>query len=189
MAAAFREGQLRLRPRGVAVLEVAIGGQSLRVADPDWTDALDATFAAQPPGQRWNPPGVECLYLNGDHATARANVERLYAGLPYGPEDLEPATAPVLIEVTIPNGVAADAYTPAGLTSFGLPVTYPVDGDRAPIGHSVCQPLGQSALDAGLDGVDARSAVEGGDRELAWFPKGRTPAADPPVPFDDWWYE
>lgn len=45
------------------MLDVAIGGSCLRVADPDWTDPLDATFAARPPGQRWNPPGLECLYL------------------------------------------------------------------------------------------------------------------------------
>lgn len=28
----------------------------------------------------------------------------------------------------------------------------------------------------------------GGDGELAWFPKGRGLAADPAVPFDEWWY-
>jgi hypothetical protein len=170
------------------VLEVAIGGSCLRVADPDWVDPLDATFAAQPPGQRWNPPGMECLYFNRDHLTARANVERKLVGLPYGPEDLDPATAPVLIEVAIPDGVAADAYTPAGLTDLGLPVSYPLDASGVPIAHAVCQPLGQGALDAGLDGIDARAAASGGDRELAWFPKGRTLSADPAVPFDEWWY-
>ncbi len=170
------------------MLEVAIGGRCLRVADPDWTDPLDATFAAQPPGQRWNPPGLECLYLNRDHVTARANVARLYEDKPYGPEDLDPATAPTLIEVTIPDGVAADAYTSAGLTDLGLPVSYPLDGSGVIITHAVCQPLGQGALDAGLDGVEARSAATGGDRELAWFPKGRALVADPAVPFDAWWY-
>ncbi|MBA2577671.1 MAG: hypothetical protein H0V05_13675 [Euzebyaceae bacterium] len=115
-------------------------------------------------------------------------MARLFASLPYGPEDLDPATAPLLIEVAIPDGVAADAYTPAGLTALGLPASYPLDGGGALIAHAVCQPLGQGALDAGLDGVDARSAAPGGDRELAWFPKGRTLAADPAVPFDEWWY-
>ena len=170
------------------MLEVAIDGSHLRVADPDWTDPLDATFAAQPPGQRWNPPGVECLYLNRDHLTARANVERLYAGLPYGPEDLDPATAPVLIEVTVPAGVAADAYTPAGIADLGLPASYPLDDSGATIAHTVCQPLGQGAFDTGLDGVDARSAAAGGDRELAWLPKGRALGSEPAVPFDEWWY-
>lgn len=140
------------------MLEVAIGASCLRIADPDWLEPLDATFAAQPPGQRWNPPGVECLYLNRDQVTARANVERRLVGLPYGPEDLDPATAPVLIEVTIPDGLAADAYTPAGLTDLGLPASYPLDAAGATVVHAVCQPLGQGALDAGVDGVDARSA-------------------------------
>lgn len=170
------------------MLDVAIGGTCLRVADPDWTEPFDATFAAQPPGQRWNPPGLECLYLNRDHGTARANVARLFAALPYGPEDLDPATAPVLIEVTIPDGVAADAYTPAGLAALGLPALFPFDDQGAVIVHAACQPHGQAAFDAGLDGVDARSAAPGGDRELAWFPKSRTLVADSAVPFDDWWY-
>lgn len=170
------------------MLEVVIGGSCLRVADPDWSDPLDATLAAQPPGQRWNPPGLDCLYLNRDHVTARANVARLFASLPYGPEDLDPTTAPVLIQVTIPAGLAADAYTEEGLGAFGLPSSYPLDDDGAPIAHAVCQPHGQGAFDAGLDGVDARSAAAGGDRELAWFPKSRTLAADPAVPFDEWWY-
>lgn len=170
------------------MLDVAIGGTCLRVADPDWTDPLDATFAAQPPGQRWNPPGLDCLYLNCDHATARANVARLFVGLPYGPEDLDPATAPVLIEVTVPDGVAVDAYTPAGLAALNLPASFPLDSKGALISHARCQPHGQAAFDAGLDGVDARSAAPGGDRELAWFPKGRTLALDSAVPFDEWWY-
>jgi RES domain len=170
------------------VLAVPISGEFLRVADADWVDPLDATFAAQPPGQRWNPPGVQCLCFNRDHATARANVARLYEGKPYGPEDLDPATAPVLIEVAIPDGVAADAYSPAGLADLGLPVSYPLDAAGLTIAHAVCQPLGQGALDAGLDGVDAKSAAVGGDRELAWFPKGRTLTSEPAVPFDEWWY-
>lgn len=170
------------------MLEVAIGGTHLRVADPDWVDPLDATFAALPPGQRWNPPGLDCLYLNRDHVTARANVARKFVGLPYGPEDLDPATAPVLLDVVVPDGAAADAYTPEGLAALGLPASYPLDDSGAKVPHVTCQPLGEAAFDGGLDGVDARSAAPGGDRELAWFPRGRTLVADPPVPFDEWWY-
>ena len=99
--------QLVAGPNGVG--RSTFHGSCLRVADPDWVDPLDATFAAQPPGQRWNPPGVECLHLSSDRLTARANVDRKLVGLPYGPEDLDPATAPVLIEVTIPDGIAAGA--------------------------------------------------------------------------------
>lgn len=170
------------------MLEVAIAGTHLRVADPDWPDPLDPAFAAQGDGQRWNPPGLPCLYLNRDDATARANVRRKFLGLPYGPEDLDPATAPVLVEVDVPAGNAADAYTDEGLAALGLPVTFPRDANGRVIPHAMCQPHGQDAFDRGLDGVDARSAASGGDRELAWIPRGRVPESRPAVPFDEWWY-
>lgn len=166
---------------------VPIGGVNLRVADPDWLDPLDPTFAAQPPGQRWNPAGLACLYLNSDVITARANVERLYAGLPYGPEDLDPAEAPVLIEVTIPYGTAADALGNAGLLDMGLPASYPRDGAGDVVPHATCQPIGRAAFDAGLDGVAARSAAPGGERELAWFPRGIGPTVVATRRFEDWW--
>lgn len=170
------------------MLDVAISGSHLRVADPDWPDPLNATYAAQGGGRRWNPPGLPCLYLNCDPATARANVQRMFVGLPYGPEDLDPATAPVLVEVDVPAGRAANAYSDEGLAALGLPMTYPLDLDGSVIPHATCKPHGRDAFDRGLDGVDARSAASGGDRELAWFPRDRTPAAGPPVPFDEWWY-
>lgn len=52
---------------------IAVGGTYYRVADPGWGDPLDAGHAAVS-GQRWNPPGVACLYLNEDMATARSNI-------------------------------------------------------------------------------------------------------------------
>jgi len=60
---------------------------------------LDPVSAAHE-GGRWNPPGsFGVLYLNLGEDVARANVARLFAGLPYGPEDLDPDTAPMLVEV------------------------------------------------------------------------------------------
>ena len=50
-----------------------------------------------------------------DEVAARANVLRLFAGLPHGPEDLEPATAPLLVNIAVPVGRAADASTNDGL--------------------------------------------------------------------------
>ena len=82
------------------MLTVAITGNYCRVAEPDWDDPLDPSYAASR-GQRWNPPGMQCLYLNRDEDAARANVARRFAGLAYGPADLDPATAPVLVEVII----------------------------------------------------------------------------------------
>lgn len=168
------------------MLTVAIEGVYCRVADPEWDDSLDPSYAASQ-GQRWNPPGTECLYLNRDEQTARANVARRFVGLAYGPEDLDPATAPVLVEVTLPAGQAADAYSDGGLASLGLPDTYPHNADGRPMPHSTCQPIGTAVLDAGLDGVDYRSAAADGDRELAWFPRGRAAQQRSRRTFNDWW--
>lgn len=158
-----------------------------RVADPDWADSLDPSFAAAGIGQRWNPPGLPCLYLDRDETTARANVQHLYVGLPYGPEDLDPATAPVLIDVSLPTGVAADAFTDEGLADLGLPTTYPMNVRGGVISHATCQPVGQGVFAAGLDGVDCRSAAVGGNRELAWFPRDSVAETAARRAFDQWW--
>lgn len=164
-----------------------IGGRYFRVADPEWSDPIDPQFAAQPPGQRWNPPGLHCLYLNHDVATARANVRRLFDGLPFSPESLDPATAPQLVEVDIPEGQAADAHSEEGLAVLGLPATYPHDANNNLVTHEACQPIGQAAFDANLDGVDYRSAAPGGTRELAWFPRSTHPTQTSLRHFDQWW--
>ncbi len=166
---------------------IPIAGTYYRVADPDWGNPLDPSFAAADPGRRWNPPGIPCLYLNRDEATARANVRRLFLGLPYGPEDLDPATAPLLLDVELPAGTAADAATDEGLAELGLPTTFPVDGDGDLIPHTSCQPVGRQVLDGGLDGIDCRSAAPGGNRELAWFPRASIATELARRPFDAWW--
>jgi hypothetical protein len=111
----------------------------------------------------------------------------MFDGLPYGPEDLDPVTAPVLVDVAVPDGEAADAFTDDGLISLELPTSFPLDAQGDPIPHQACQPLGQAAFDAGLDGVDCRSAADGGVRELAWFPRGRTAQEVSRRAFDRWW--
>lgn len=171
----------------MAVETSSIGGRYLRVADPEWTDPIDATYAAGGAGRRWNPPGLPCLYLNADEATARANVDRLFAGLPYGPEDLDPDEAPLLIAVDVPAGAALDAYSDAGLSAAGLPLTFPLDAAGNFIPDATCQPIGAEAFADGLDGVDARSAAPGGGQELAWFPRGRSLLAASTQRFDDWY--
>ena len=166
---------------------VALAQVLYRVADPDWNDPLDPSFAAAFPGQRWNPPGLPCLCLNGDEPTARANVMRLFDGLPYGPEDLDTATAPILLDVRIPPGDAADAFTDDGLKQLGLPTSYPQDDAGDVIEHATCQPIGRAVFDAGHHGVDARSAAPGGTRELAWFPGGDVATEVQQRAFDEWW--
>ena len=151
-----------------------------RVADPSWSDPLDPSFARRR-GGRWNPPGMfPVLYLNEDPATARLNLRAFIAGWPYEPEDLRDDTGPVLIGCLLPRRqIVCDAHSAAGLRAAGLPVTYPLDEDGAPVPHTRCQPVGLCAKSERLRGVRCRSAqsLDGAGRELAWFPAtGRSTA-------------
>ena len=50
-------------------------------------------------GGRWNPPNsFGALYLDASIDVARATVDRLYVGMPYGTEDLEDGAAPLLLD-------------------------------------------------------------------------------------------
>ena len=151
-----------------------------RIADPSWNDPLDPDFARRR-GGRWNPPGgFPVLYLNEDLATARLNLRVFIAGWPYEPEDLRDDTGPMLIGSTLPRRqIVCDAHSPAGLRAAGLPATYPLDEDGAPVPHARCQSIGARAKAERLRGVRARSAQsqDGAGRELAWFPAtGRSTA-------------
>ena len=172
---------------------LADGHRWLRLADPAWADPLDPSYAAEA-GGRWNPPGSHpTLYLNEDVVTARINLQLFLAGKPYGPEDLLPEAAPVLIGVRLPRRQqAADVHTPAGVAAVGLPRGYPTDADGRLVGHDRCQPIGVQAKAAGLRGVHCRSARApyGAGRELAWFPATARSRAHPDgaVPFEDWFW-
>lgn len=169
------------------------GRRWVRVADPAWPDPLDATFAAER-GGRWNPPGsFPVLYLNEDLPTARANLAAFVAGWPYELEDLRAERAPSLAVARLPRSqVVADAHSPAGLRSLGLPRTYPLDATGALVPKERCQPLGAAVRAAGLRGVHCRSArvADGSGRELAWFPaSAKSHAALVEVlPFRDWYW-
>jgi RES domain-containing protein len=157
---------------GPRCLEVPEGRVFLRVAEPGWTDPLDPTFAAAA-GGRWNPPGSwPTLYLNGDVATARMQVQRLTEGAPYTMDDLDD-DAYVLVTATLPAGqTCADAVTAAGLRRLGLPETYPLDGAGQEVGHDRCQATACQVREAKLRGVwcVAAASRDGEGRELAWFP-------------------
>lgn len=144
-----------------------------RVADPVWTDPLDANFAGRR-GGRWNPPdSFPVLYLNEDRMTARLNLLAFIAHWPYEPEDLRDDTGPLLVGCTLPpHQLVGDAHTAAGLRAAGLPATYPLDEAGEIVPHPRCQPIGVRAKAARLRGVHARSArsPDGAGRELAWFP-------------------
>ena len=106
---------------------------------------------------------------------ARANVLQRFAGLPYGPEDLEPSAAPLLVSTVVPADELAGVVSDAGCAAVGLPPTYPVDEDGAPVSHGACQPVGQEAWNANLPGIACRSAAPAapaGGEELARFDRG-----------------
>jgi hypothetical protein len=165
----------------------------LRVADPDWIDPLDPSYAAAS-GGRWNTPGsFPTLYLNGDVRTARRQIERMLVGSPVEIEDLTDE-AFVLIAATLPSRQrCADAVSDSGLMALGLDARYPADRSGRPVPHGVCQEIGATVHRAGFRGVWCRSAAgspsEGGT-ELAWFPASARSRARPawpdPLVLGDW---
>ena len=150
------------------------GGPYLRVAEPGWADPLDGRFAAQR-GGRWNPPeSFPVVYLCRSLEVARANVYRKLAGQPYGPEDLQPESGPVLVRTTVPDDRYLNVITDAGCRDAGLPATYPLDSRRRIVPWRRCQPIGLRTWEAGVRGVAARSAATGGGgEELAYFGRRR----------------
>jgi hypothetical protein len=172
-----------------AFLTISRGGRYLRVADPYWDDPLSGEHAKSR-GGRWNPPGsFPVAYLNRDERVARANVLRRFDGLPYGPEDLDPETAPVLVGTVVPRRRCVDVVTDAGCLSGGLPTTYPRDESGRTVPHERCRPLGQAAWDARLPGIACRSAAPAAPadgEELAWFDRGDGLSVADVRPFDDW---
>jgi RES domain-containing protein len=162
-------------------------GVYLRVADPEWGDPLDPSFA-QAGGGRWNPPGsFAVLYLSADVATARANVDRRFADLPYGAVDLQTDRQPVLVGADVPPSRFVDVVTEDGCTAAGLPASYALDARGDEIAHATCQPIGAAAKAQGFPGIACRSAARPGGEELAWF-VDEIVAPTGVRPFDDWYW-
>jgi hypothetical protein len=165
------------------------GGRYLRVADPGWSDPLSGAWS-RARGGRWNPPeGFEVVYLNRTVEVARAQVRRKLEPLAIGPEDLDPARAPVLVATDVPEAPYVDAVTDAGLRSLGLPSTYPLDERGRKVDHATCQPLGTKAQAASEPGIACRSAATNPSpgEELAYFgPKPLKPTDRQEFP--DWFW-
>ena len=166
------------------------GGDYYRVADPSWVDPLDGSYSARR-GGRWNPPdSFPVVYLNATVEAARANVAHRFAGMPFGPEDLDPIEAPVLVSAAVPDMLYVDAVTAEGLEDLGLPGTYPLDEDGRTVEHERCRPIGLRAWDAGERGIACRSAADPGlrDEELAWFQREDGLVRRTTVEFDAWFW-
>lgn len=161
----------------------------MRVANPDWDDPLSGEYA-RAAGGRWNPPGsFPVVYLNRDERVARANVRRKYEGLPYGPEDLDPLTAPILVGTDVPRDRYIDIVTGGGCEAAGLAASYPRDDSGATIPHASCRPIGQAAWDGGAPGIACRSAAPAAPpdgEELAFFVRGARLTPFTVRSFEEW---
>jgi len=166
------------------------GGPYLRVADPSWTRPLDGRFARER-GGRWNPPGsFPVVYLFGALDVARSFVLARFEGHPYSAFDLRPEAGPDLVETDVPEDRFVDVVSDDGCRAAGLPPTYPLDLDGAPIAHERCRPIGRLAWNRGEPGVACRSATARPNdtgEELAWFARGpRGLRTRRRRPFPDW---
>jgi hypothetical protein len=172
---------------------VNAAGRYLRLADPDWGNPLDGSYARDG-GGRWNRAGsYPVVYLNRSLRTARLNCLQQFKDLPYGPEDLDEAEAPLLVATDVPDGDHAECLSDRGLEEWGLPPTYPRHRDGRPVTWEECWPVGERAHAADLDGIACRSAAEGAradDHELAHFDRDDAPALEPVerLPFEDWFW-
>jgi len=132
------------------------------------------------------------VYLCATIGVARANVLHKLDGQPFGPEDLDPATAPILVRASVPRNPYVDVVTARGCASAGLPQTYPKDGRGRWIGWSRCQPVGLRAWNAEEPGIACRSAAPAaprGGEELAWFQRpGRRLRRRGIRSFEEWFW-
>lgn len=161
------------------------------MAEPDWHNPLDG-LPGVARGGRWNEPGsFPVVYLNQTRSLARKFVAHKLRDQPYAPEDLDPATGPMLVTVNLENGDHVDVVTDEGCITAGLPSSYPRDDAGETIPHEVCWPIGQVAWDTGKSGIACRSATMAAvptDEELAWFQRTETLIAVGREPFSDWFF-
>lgn len=176
---------------GLSFAHTARSGTYFRVADPDWEDPLDG-LPGVTSGGRWNPPGsFPVVSLNRSVSLARLFVAHRLRGQPYGPEDLDPETAPSLAHADVPEASYVDIVTDDGCRSAGLPVTYPFESQSKVVPHAVCWPIGERAWLQGEPGIACRSATKGAatsDEELAWFQRGSQLALSNLQPFSEWFF-
>lgn len=167
------------------------GGTYYRVADSDWADPLDGS-PSMINGGRWNPPRLfPVVYLNRSVSLARLFIAHKLRDLPYGPEDLDPDSGPVLVNVDLPSERYVDVVTDAGCAAAGLPISYPVDASGHMVERQSCWPIGEVAWRQDEAGIACRSATHGAprsDEELAWFQQDTRLTADGVEPFLEWFF-
>lgn len=132
------------------------------------------------------------MYLNDGIATARLQVMHKLAGLPYGPEDLDPDSQHDLVGVAVAPDDHLDCVSDGGLMAAGLPSTYPRHRNGRPVTHATCRRVGREAFADRMPGVACRSAAVGAQRnneELAIYEHASSaPTITGRVAFADWWW-
>ena len=165
------------------------GGTYYRVADKAWAEPLDPSYS-KVRGGRWNARGSHAvLYLTPDVSVAIAITRNRFAREPFGIEALDPATAPSLLELDLPEEPYLDVMSPKALVEAGLPATYPLQEDGSTVGWELTQPIGAEAFARGDLGIVCTTATRGHNgEELAWFdqPGRKPPRRRATIAFQNW---
>jgi hypothetical protein len=136
---------------------VHVQGMVFRTIPHSSQTPLSADFAFNS-GGRWNFPGsYPVLHTSASVTGARAFVDWQsdYFGLPW--DDVAPERQPDLLVLSI-DASFADVASDTGLTSYGLPVTYPI-GYLGSEAWTITRPIGASIYAAGWPGLVTRSAT------------------------------
>ena len=169
---------------------VARGGTYFRIADRDWENPIDGSFAMRT-GARWNDPGsFPVVYHKRDKATARANLRRRYRDEPYQVEDLDPPEAPILVSTTVHQRRFVDVVTDDGCREAQLPTSYPMT-NGAEVSWLECRAVGNRAWNEGTAGIASRSAAgnrDSGLEELAWFQRDEQLEPKSVEDFEEWYW-
>ena len=136
-----------------------------------WTgEVWRHTLGTNPPdrrntrGARWNPSGVEALYVSVDRATALAEGDYLIAAQP-----LRPIARRTIHRLQVSMAALVDLTEPGALERLGID-----DEARSSDDHRACQSLGAAAALLGLDGLMVPSARSPGANIVILFGNPRT---------------
>ena len=177
------------RPRG-SMRTLRRDGTYFRLAEPDWIDPLDASTlsarAADGPARR-----VRCHLPQRQRAHQSATAADNLAGLPYGPEDLDPSEQDDLVTVEVPTRAHFDWISEGVLAAVALPASYPRHCNGGPVTDATCQPIGRRAFDASSPEPPAarrrrtlRPTIRSLPSSTALWDRARVAIR---VPFAAWW--
>lgn len=110
-------------------------------------------------GGRWNPPGLETVYLAKPWSACHAEFIRMVEGQAAGPASFLPRTVHT---VAVTGLIVVDLTTEGAMAAVGL-------SQRFVESVGVCRQIGDAANTLGFDGVVAPSAAGTGE-VLAVFP-------------------